>query len=292
MLYDLTVKIAYEYQAPVGASRHLLRFFPRDIPGVQRAVATSVTIQPQPAERSVFTDAFGNQTEDVLLRGDHERLEIGMMSRIDRRAPPPPSAPGASIADIARELAGVLALGAESPHHYTGASPRVRVTAATTEFARSAADGETHAVAVVRRIGAALNKAMVFDAKATEVNTPLEEAFANRRGVCQDFTHIMIACLRGLGLPAGYVSGYLRTIPPPGKERLAGADAMHAWVRAWCGAGVGWFEYDPTNALEIGEHHIVAGYGRDYFDVAPVKGVLRTIGAHHSSQAVDMIEAA
>ena len=121
------------------------------------------------------------------------------------------------------------------------------------------------------------------------METPMIEAFERREGVCQDFTHIMISCLRGIGIPAGYVSGYLRTIPPPGKERLEGADAMHAWVRAWCGNEMGWVEFDPTNNAMTGEDHIVIARARDYFDVAPVKGITRSAGEHTTSQAVDVV---
>ena len=117
-----------------------------------------------------------------------------------------------------------------------------------------------------------------YDTKATVVSTPISEAFEKRRGVCQDFAHIMIAGLRGLGLPAAYVSGYIRTIPPPGKKRLQGADAMHAWVSLWCGADIGWVDLDPTNSMLIGNDHIVLAKGRDYADISPVAG-------HHSRHA-------
>jgi transglutaminase-like putative cysteine protease len=130
---------------------------------------------------------------------------------------------------------------------------------------------------------------MTFDPKATDVLTEPAEAFARRRGVCQDFSHIMIAALRGLGIPAGYVSGFLRTIPPRGKRRLEGADAMHAWVQAWCGAEMGWVEYDPTNDLAVAADHIVVARGRDYADVAPVTGALRISGPHKSTQKVDVV---
>ena len=146
-------------------------------------------------------------------------------------------------------------------------------------------------LAIVRALSDALHRHMAFDAEATTVDTAPAEAFRERRGVCQDFTHIMIAGLRGIGIPARYVSGVLRTDPPPGGERLEGADAMHAWVSAWCGNETGWVEFDPTNAVAAGSDHIVIGYGRDYSDVAPVRGVLRSSGAQKSSQAVDVTPA-
>jgi transglutaminase-like putative cysteine protease len=121
------------------------------------------------------------------------------------------------------------------------------------------------------------------------VDTPATEAFAKQRGVCQDFSHIMIACLRGIGIPAGYVSGFLRTLPPPGKPKLEGADAMHAWVHAWCGDAAGWVEFDPTNDCFVGADHIVVARGRDYSDVAPIKGAMRIAGDQKSRQAVDVI---
>jgi transglutaminase-like putative cysteine protease len=128
-----------------------------------------------------------------------------------------------------------------------------------------------------------------YDPKATDVETRPAEAFALRKGVCQDFAHVMIAGLRGVGIPAGYVSGFLRTNPPPGKPRLEGADAMHAWVRAWCGQHVGWVEFDPTNAMIAGPDHISIGHGRDYADISPIVGVLRTHGSHETSQSVDVL---
>jgi transglutaminase-like putative cysteine protease len=99
----------------------------------------------------------------------------------------------------------------------------------------------------------------------------------------------MIACLRSIGIPAGYVSGFLRTMPPPGQERLEGADAMHAWVRAWCGAKMGWVEFDPTNGIWVSDQHLAVAHGRDYGDVAPVRGIVRTSGGQASTQAVDVI---
>jgi transglutaminase-like putative cysteine protease len=158
-----------------------------------------------------------------------------------------------------------------------------------TAFARAQlTEGMTVADAVVA-LGQAIYAEMTFDADATTVDTPASEAFAARKGVCQDFSHIMIACLRGIGVPAGYVSGFLRTIPPPGKPRLEGADAMHAWVRAWCGSQAGWMEFDPTNNKLASEDHIVVARGRDYSDVAPVKGIMRIAGGQKSEQAVDVI---
>ena len=158
-----------------------------------------------------------------------------------------------------------------------------------TDYARAQLRPGMTAVAAVEALGMALYRDMKFDADATNVDTPPGEAFARRHGVCQDFAQVMIACLRGLGIPAGYVSGFLRTDPPPGRPRLEGADAMHAWVRAWCGLDAGWIEFDPTNAIRAGTDHILVARGRDYGDVAPVKGVLRIVGGQNTDHTVDVI---
>ena len=160
---------------------------------------------------------------------------------------------------------------------------------AMTAFAKSVLKPSMTVAEAVTAVGHALCMHMEFDAKATTVDTPAAEAFAKQRGVCQDFSHIMIACLRGAGIPAGYVSGFLRTKPPPGKPRLDGADAMHAWVRAWAGPATGWVEFDPTNDIPSGPDHIVVAYGRDYSDVPPIKGTMRMSGGQKHNQAVDVI---
>ena len=128
-----------------------------------------------------------------------------------------------------------------------------------------------------------------YDAEATTVSTPIGEAFTARRGVCQDFTHIMISGLRGLGLPAAYVSGYLRTVPPPGRPRLEGCDATHAWVLLWCGEERGWIGFDPTNAILVRHDHITLAIGRDYADVAPIDGVMLAPGEQALKVEVDVI---
>ena len=140
-----------------------------------------------------------------------------------------------------------------------------------------------------RELAARIRTDFTYEPKSTAVSTPLEQAFEQRRGVCQDFAHIMIAGLRGLGLPASYVSGYIRTIPPPGKPRLDGADATHAWVSVWCGAELGWIGFDPTNAIDAGNDHIELAIGRDFSDVSPIYGVFLGSGAQELEVDVDVI---
>jgi transglutaminase-like putative cysteine protease len=144
-------------------------------------------------------------------------------------------------------------------------------------------------VAAVAELNNRIHADFRYDPGATEVSTPVAQAFEARHGVCQDFSQIMIVGLRGLGLPASYVSGYLRTIPPPGQPRLEGADATHAWIAVWCGSALGWIGFDPTNAMLAGDDHLVLAVGRDYADVAPIDGVILASGGQTLKVEVDVI---
>lgn len=288
MLYDITLRISYEYASPAVGGRHLVRVLPQDIPSRQRLVAGHLDITPRPSERFDSTDFFGNRMTEFSHRAPHKSIVLKMQARIDRL---PCVAPhGATLLrDLADDLVQCRDMGPNAPLHFLAASPRAPLDGSMTAYARAALRPGMTTAEVVAVIGAALHHDIKFDAEATTVDTPAAEAFEKRRGVCQDYSHIMIACLRGIGVPAGYVSGFLRTIPPPGKPRLEGADAMHAWVRAWCGVRAGWLEFDPTNDCIAGPDHVVVAYGRDYSDVAPVKGMLRVSGNRKSDQAVDVI---
>ena len=287
MLYDIRLNITYRYASPSAGGRHLVRLMPADIPGVQRLVAGHLDITPEPAERTDRTDFFGNLCSDFAFRQPHDQIALRLQARVQRLATGSRPAGSVPLAELPRLVADSQTLAAQAPAHFTAPSPKVPPDPAVIAYARRRAAADS--LATVEALGRAIHVDMSYDPEATDVDTPMAEAFAARHGVCQDFSHIMIAGLRGLGIPAGYVSGFLRTIPPPGKPRLEGADAMHAWVRAWCGPGAGWVEYDPTNATFAGRDHISVAHGRDYFDVAPVKGVLRIYGGQSSEQAVDVI---
>ncbi len=289
MLYDVRLRIAYEYAAPAASSRHLVRLFPRTLPDLQRPIATELSVHPYPNERSAFTDFFGNQVQEIFLHPPHSTVEFRVQGRIERFAPPAPGAP-TKYSALDSELADIRDLTPDSPQHFLGVTSFVRPSRYLKDFSLDLLPESSDLVTIARTIGQAISTRMTFDSGATSVDTPHETAFERRRGVCQDFTHIMIACLRSIGIPAGYVSGLLRTLPPPGGQRLSGADQMHAWVRIWCGKDAGWFEYDPTNAVDAGADHIVIARGRDYFDVSPVKGMLRSAGSQASIQQIDVIE--
>jgi len=285
-LYDIALTIHQHYDAPAAASRQTLRLMPPTLAGGQHVVAAAVDIAPPPGERRDRRDFFGNMAIDVLFAAAHERVAYSLAARVRREAGRGLPAGAPPVAALAGQAAAVRSLAADAPHHFLAASPRAPAEPEIADYARAAETPGAGAAEVVEALGLALHRDMTFDAQATTVETPVLEAFRRRRGVCQDFTHAMIAGLRALGVPAGYVSGFLRTFPPPGRPRLQGADAMHAWVRAWCGLEAGWVEYDPTNACPAGDGHIAVARGRDYSDVAPVRGVLRSAGAQTSRHAV------
>ncbi|MBJ3783268.1 transglutaminase family protein [Devosia sediminis] len=289
MLYDIRLALEYDYDAPVHGGRHHIRVSPANVPGVQRVIASSLTVDPAPSLQSGFLDFFGNTVTAITMVEPHDKLTIRLAARVQVEDLTPPADLSPPLPQLAREVAQYWSIAPASPQHFLAASPRVQLVPDITNYAMQVAASEPTTLAVATAICMAINRDFKYDPKATDVETRPAEAFALRKGVCQDFAHVMIAGLRGLGIPAGYVSGFLRTNPPPGKPRLEGADAMHAWVRAWCGQHVGWVEFDPTNAMVAGPDHISIGHGRDYADISPIVGVLRTHGSHETSQSVDVL---
>lgn len=289
MRYDIRLAIDFTYGAPAAGGRHHLRMLPLAIPGEQRVLAAALEVDPAPAERGGFFDFFGNRVDEIALPRGHAAARFLARAQVERLAAP--AGPDRSVppARIAAEAAAVASLAPDAPAHFLPPSPRIAPDPAIAAFAREAAAGAPTVFAAAAAFGAALHGAMRFRPGATTVDTPPARAFAARAGVCQDFAQIMIAGLRALGIPAAYVSGFLRTRPPPGQPRLEGADAMHAWVRLWGGRAAGWSAYDPTNACVPGAGHILVAVGRDYGDVAPVRGVLRSAGGQASRQAVDVV---
>ena len=291
MIYDIRHVTTYSYESAVSFARCSLRLEPKTGDG-QQLISHSVEIKPIPLERTLRTDFFGTRTESIVIEAAHRVLRIDARSRVDVARIPPSRDMKSPPWEKVREAAFTTNdLAASSPVGYLFASPLVPILSPITDYAAasfSTAGGIFGSVAdLMRRI----NQDFVYDSKATEIATPLQDVFKKRRGVCQDFAHIMIAGLRGLGLPVAYVSGYLRTTPPPGRPRLQGADATHAWVSVWCGEELGWMGFDPTNDLVIGNDHVVLAVGRDYTDVSPVDGVIVGSRKQKLAVAVDVIPA-
>ncbi len=287
MLYDIRLRLKYDYPATVEGGRHHVRAVPLTLPGAQRVIASSLSVEPGPTEQSVYRDFFGNAVTSIAYREPHDSLDVMMQARVKvERTARDDTSSAPSI--LASEIDAIHDLGPQSPWHFLPASHHAPLDGDIAAYARYSLEAGT-SLAVVADLCGRIYRDFSYAPDTTDVTTLSPEAFTQRRGVCQDFSHVMISGLRSIGIPAGYVSGFIRTIAPPGETRLEGADAMHAWVRAWCGTQMGWVEFDPTNNIAAGNDHIVIGYGRDYGDVSPIVGVLRTTGRHSSEQSVDVI---
>jgi transglutaminase-like putative cysteine protease len=289
VIYDIRHVTTYAYESTVSFARCSLRLEPRTGDG-QHLVSHSVEIRPRPSERNVRRDFFGTHTESILIETAHRTLRIDSRSRVSvSRIAPGRDAPSPSWEDIRDVAFEAASLGPDSPVGYVFASSLVPVQAPVTAYAAASFARGTGIVAGAADLMRRIRDDFKYDPKATVISTPLREVFEKRHGVCQDFAHVMIAGLRGLGLPAAYVSGYLRTIPPAGQPRLQGADATHAWVSVWCGEGIGWIGFDPTNDLLVENDHIILAVGRDFSDVSPVDGIIAGSRKQTLGVAVDVL---
>jgi transglutaminase-like putative cysteine protease len=287
MIYDVRQTTSYTYASKVAYAHHTLRLTPIDRIG-QRVQAAALDIVPAPVGRREGRDFFGNHLTWIELAEPHDRLTIKVAARIaveTAEMPPPLDTPEWEI--VRDQVFATADIGATSPAHFIFASRQVSLDPEIRDYARASfAPGRpilAAAIDLMRRI----KTDFVYDVGATTVKTTPPMSFALRRGVCQDFAHIMISGLRGLGLPAAYVSGYLRTMRA-GAPSLQGADAMHAWVAVWCGERAGWRGLDPTNAVLAGDDHVVVAIGRDYADVAPIGGIVFTSGDQRIEEAVSV----
>ena len=289
MLYDVTMKIRYSYEVAASGARHVVRVLPLTLENGQRLIAGNITISPGPDERTDFVDFFQNSAAEISVRKPHDNLEIRMQARVLVETPYAQADVSPTIERLAAEISDCWTLEPEAPHHFLGSSPRLPRSPEIAAWMHAMIKPGMSVREAASLVCSAIHQQFGYLPGATKVDTPVDVVFRLKKGVCQDFTHIMILALRSIGIPAGYVSGFLRTIPPPGKQRLEGADAMHAWVRVWCGRASGWLEWDPTNNIMAGGDHIRVAFGRDYSDVAPVIGVLKSYGFHTTEQAVDVV---
>ena len=288
MIYDIRHVTSYDYESPVSSATLSLRVTPRSGAG-QRCLTHTLIIEPQPKTLRVEQDFFGNSVTMATIDTGLTSLKVEARARVDVSRPLlAPSGASPDWSEIVRAALDQASLSADAPAHFIFASPRIALSAPVADYAAESFPSGRTIVDGARDLAKRIRADFAYSPKVTDVSTPLDEAFAQRRGVCQDFAHIMIAGLRGLGLPASYVSGYIRTIPPPGKPRLQGADATHAWVSVWCGEEIGWLGVDPTNAIDAGNDHIVLAIGRDFSDVSPIHGVFVGSGAQELEVGVDV----
>ena len=288
MRFKVVHETAYTYESPVSVGHYVARLAPRDLPA-QECPWHEVIVSPKPAERAVRVDSFGNVASYFEIAGLHQKLVVTARSLVEVRVLEPVDPEKTPPWETVRNSCGTGHLdGAASAQEFVFPSPLIKPGPLFAEFAAPSFTPGRPILEAVCDLNHHIYAEFDFDPTATDAATPVEEAFRRRRGVCQDFAQVMIACLRSLGLPARYVSGYLETMPPPGKEKLIGADASHAWVSVWCGHDVGWIDADPTNDLLPSSRHITIAWGRDFSDVSPLRGVSLGTGRQTLRVSVDV----
>lgn len=286
MRYSLTHRTHYTYEGEVTVSHHLARLAPRFMPG-QRCPWHVLEVNPEPVGRSLHSDVYGNVTAYFECEGAHSQLEVTARSLVEVLPLPLPDPAGTPAWEMIREACSgdKLSLSAEAGA-FRFTSPMVPLGEDFARYARPDFPPGRPILEAAQALMTRIFNECEFNPAATDVATPVADVLLRKAGVCQDFAHLMLACLRSLGLPARYVSGYLETRPPAGKARLVGADASHAWVSVFCGEDAGWIDADPTNNLLPSERHITVAWGRDFSDVSPLRGV--TLGAGGQTLIVEV----
>ncbi|MBL9114065.1 MAG: transglutaminase family protein [Verrucomicrobiaceae bacterium] len=289
MRYQITHRTKYTYESPVTVCHYVARLEPKKIPG-QACPWHELHIQPEPVDSASRADSFGNHTTYFEIEGSHHELVVTARSFVEvkpSRSVQPDSTPAWETIRNACAASGYTA--ATVAAEFCFASPLITPGQLFADYARPSFPSGKPILAGLMDLNRRIFTDFKFDPTATDVATPLADVMKNRRGVCQDFAQVMIACLRSMGLPARYVSGYLETLPPPGKARLVGADASHAWAALFCGDALGWMDVDPTNNLLPSERHITVAWGRDFSDVSPLRGVTLGAGEQRLQVAVDVM---
>ncbi len=272
--YRVVHRTSYRYSEMMTDGYTVAVLVPRPTPW-QRVLSSEVTLTPEPSEADSYLDAFGNLVTQFGLHRPHQDVAVDAVStlEIDERPPPVDDTPWESVVHALGSMDGDMAI---AINFFRGASTFVKVHDVGGPLATMALRSFTPGRSVVEAatdLCRSIFADFEFDSTFSEVSTPLDDVLAQRRGVCQDFAHVAVGCLRSIGLAARYVSGYIETLPEPGMERLVGADASHAWCSVWTPVA-GWVDFDPTNGHLPPNHHITVAWGRDYADVTPVRGVM------------------
>jgi transglutaminase-like putative cysteine protease len=278
----------YNYTEPVPNCHNLLHLAPRDT-ARQTCHEHRLVIEPTPSTLSRRSDYFGNLADYFAVRGPLMGLKVTAESQVEVTAKSEPAEDGSlPWEELANGRQAMFDRESLEIMHFTFPSPRIRLFPEMFRYAVVSFPAGLPIISAIRDLTTRIHADFKFDARATTVNTPLDEVLQLRRGVCQDFAQLAVGCLRSLGLAARYVSGYISTEPPPGVPRLVGADASHAWASVYCGLDLGWIDIDPTNNMLAGDEHICVGWGRDYGDICPIQGVFVGGGDHTMGVSVDV----
>jgi len=283
VIYDIRHTTTFDYEDFVSVSHHVLHLTPREHPR-QRRLDSSLRVEPTPAVNAGGADYFGNPVRHLTVQEPHERLVVDARARVEVQAlsEPPDREGGEPWEAVRQRLAEDIAVcefAFDSP--YAIGNEDVR------SYARRSFEPGCPILAAATDLTGRIFRDFEYRGGVSDVTTPVRDVFAMRKGVCQDFAHLELACLRSLGLAARYVSGYLLTRPPEGKEKLIGSDASHAWLSVWAGE-LGWVDLDPTNDMIPGLEHVTVAWGRDYGDVSPINGFIVGGGSHQVTVAVDV----
>ncbi len=283
MRYRVSHVSHYTYGSPVDLAAHMLHLRPRPLPW-QTVLSDRIVAQPEGTRRRDAEDHFGNIVTWLFLDRPHADFTVAAESVVEVSYPPPPDR------TPRWETVMEAALGHEAGQaaEYRFDSPMAPAVAETRDFARISFREGRPILDALKDLNGRIYKEFRFRSGVTTISTPVSQVMKRREGVCQDFSHLMVSALRGLGLPARYNSGYIRTRPPPGRPRRQGSDQSHAWVGAWLGLEHGWVDLDPTNGIVVRDEHVLLGWGRDYGDVSPVQGVILGGGAHRLKVEVDL----
>ena len=289
MRYAVRHETRYRYSAPVDLGLHMIRLMPPNL-ARQNVLRRQLTIEPSPATLADFSDHFGNIVHRAAIETTHDRFLVTLAATIEIVPDNPSHSPGPAWEEV-RSAMRLDGFARQAPvAEFVYASPLVTIEPEASLYARQSFPEGRPIVEGLRDLTQRIHADFSYAPNRTDISTGVAEIFALGEGVCQDFAHVMIAGLRGLGLPARYVSGYIRTRSAQDDDGHVGSDASHAWVSAWCGTELGWIELDPTNNLVVSGEHVVIGYGRDFSDVTPLRGVILGGGSHSLSVAVDVRE--
>lgn len=289
--YQIEHLTRYTYSSRVSTSQHLAYLSPRVLPH-QRLLRHSIAIDPEPLENLEREDYFGNRVRQFTVLAPHRSLSVTGQSLVEVGEVSAPVDPARSPAweNVSARLAYKRAAPPHEAHQFAYRSPYVTGSPEIETYARRSFAAGRPLLAAALDLMHRIHEEFTFDPSATTITTPVSRVLDDRHGVCQDFAHLQIACLRTLGLPARYVSGYLLTDPPKGQARLVGADASHAWLSVHCPAH-GWVDLDPTNDVIADKRHITVAWGRDYGDVSPLRGVILGGAEHRLEVGVSVVPA-